>query len=116
MRRFTQSLIICSAILLAAGSLFGGVPFRSLPFSGMLVDEFGWPYESNLNVELHAQGIRVLSKSITPAQGRDYNFLIRIPYDSGIGDSYTKDAISPGDFVSVKITSVVTGAILVNTN
>jgi hypothetical protein len=94
-----------------------GVPLPFITFYGMLVDEFGWPYQANVNVELSANGVKIYSKSITLAQGQDYNFLFRAPYDSGgAGGTYTTDAIAPGDKLTVKIVTTDTQTVLINTN
>jgi hypothetical protein len=81
------------------------------------VDEFGWPYESNVRIDVFSGGDQIFTKAIAPARGRDYNFLVRIPYDSGTStNTYTSDAILPGELVNVKIVALDTGSVLVNTN
>lgn len=92
-------------------------PVPSVTFYGMLVDEFGWPYEMNVRVEIHAQGESIFEKSIAPAQGRDYNFLIRIPYDSGTSPNvYSPNALVNGEVVDLKIIALESRAILIQTN
>ncbi len=94
-----------------------GVPMPSITFYGMLVDEFGWPYESNVRFDIQSLGKSIYSRSITPAQGVDYNFLVRVPYDSGTGTAaYSANALLPGADISVKVVALATGSVLINTN
>lgn len=109
--------ILIGAAMICARREHAGAPLPSLVFYGMLIDEFGWPYESNVSIEVHSKGQSVFARSIAPARGRDYNFLVRIPYDSGTGtNAYAGAAISPGENISLKIVALETGAILINTN
>ena len=117
MRRLLRFTNIFVALALIAASARAGAPLPSLTFYGMLVDEFGWPYETNVKVELQSAGVPIFTRSLAPARGRDYNFLVRIPYDSGTtGDSYSQSAVSPNQNVALKISSIVTGSVLINTN
>jgi len=117
MRHFISCGTILAALIFLAAPDRAGAPMPSLTFYGLLVDEFGWPYETNVRVDIFSAGDQIFSKSIAPARGRDYNFLVRIPYDSGTtATSYTSDAIVPGELVNVKIVALDSGAVLVNTN
>lgn len=110
------------AALIAAGLLlaplgFAGLPLPSLTFYGLFLDEFGWPYSVDDYVEIRTGGRHILSHPLTSTGGRDYNFLIRIPYDSGGRTAdYSIGAISPGETVSLRLVDSRWGTVVVQTN
>lgn len=112
--RLLRSLVLGLAISLPAAA---GLPLPSLTFYGMFLDEFGWPYPSDDYVEVYAQGVKILSHTLSPALGSDYNFLVRVPYDTGgkLGD-YSPDVITPGDNVLIKLVDNGTGQTVISTN
>lgn len=106
-----------AAGLLTASSGFAGLPLPSLTFYGLFLDEFGWPYSLDDYVEIRTGGRHILSHSLTTTEGRDYNFLVRIPYDSGgrLAD-YAAGAISPGEMVSLRLVDSRSGLVVIQTN
>ncbi len=115
MRKFYR-VLIATVLLLPLLIARAGAPLPLVTFYGMLVDEFGWPYESNVRVDITSSGMKILSRILTPAQGKDYNFLFRLPYDSGGGTPYTSDAISSGQTITLSVTAIDTGSVLRTTN
>ena len=98
--------VVCAPNLLAA-------PAPSLTFYGMLVDEFGWPYVKNVTVTVSANGLVVLSKSLQPAVGKNYNFIFRIPYDTGVVE-YSSASVTAGDSIDVTLSAADTGNVLIH--
>ncbi len=94
-----------------------GLPLPSITVFGMLLDDYGWPYATDDYVEIYAQGTKILTKNLTSASGLTYNFLVRLPYDSGgqLGD-YSPDVISPGDNVQINLVDNGTGLTVASTN
>jgi hypothetical protein len=83
----------------------------------MLIDEFGWPYPADDYVEIYADGVKIMTHNLSSAVGTDYNFLVRVPYDSGgrLGD-YSPDVISPGDNVKINLVDNGAGLTVISTN
>jgi hypothetical protein len=104
-------------LLLSPIGVRAGLPLPSLTFYGLFTDEFGWPYAAGDLVEIRAEGVKILSQKLLPAAGRDYNFIARVPYDSGgrQGD-YNHDVVSPGERVTVSLVDRSTGTTVISTN
>ncbi len=107
---------IWSAAFLAVLQLHAATPMPSLIFFGTLSDEFGWPYQSDVVVDVYAEGLKIMSQEITPALGRDYTFVLRVPYGSPGGADYSPDVVTPGDNVSIKIATLDRSVTLISTN
>ncbi|HTI69172.1 MAG TPA: hypothetical protein VMF06_04370 [Candidatus Limnocylindria bacterium] len=117
MRKIAQVFcwLVVSVILTFRGT--AGLPLPSLTFYGMFLDEFGWPYSTDDYVEVYANGVRIFSHNLTSSVGKDYNFLARVPYDSGGRfEDYSPDVISPGDSVTVDLVDNGTGSTVISTN
>ena len=112
--RVLRVLVLGLAVSLPVAA---GLPLPSLTFYGMLLDEFGWPYPTDDTIEVYAQGVKILSHPLTSAVGNDYNFLLRVPYDTGgkLGD-YSPDVISPGDNVLIRLVDNGLGQAVISTN
>ena len=94
-----------------------GLPLPSLTFYGMFLDEFGWPYPGDDYVEVYAQGVKIATHTLIPAVGNEYNFLLRVPYDTGGKlDDYSPDVISPGDNVQIRLVDNGSGQPVISTN
>ena len=117
MRKHAYSLALLALSIAATARALAGLPLPSLTFYGMFLDHYGWPYSTDDVVEVYANGVRVASKNLLPATGKDYNFLLRLPYDSGgvLGD-YSAEVISPGDDVQVRLIDTSAGQVVVSTN
>lgn len=115
--RYLSSAALLTAGLLATPVLFAGLPLPSLTFYGLFLDEFGWPYSVDDYLEVRTAGRHILSQSLTATEGRDYNFLVRIPYDSGGRSAdYSEGAISPGETVSLRLVDGRSGSVVIQTN
>lgn len=103
--------------LLLATRAIAGLPLPSITFCGLFLDSFGWPYTEGYSVEVSANGGRVVSKALLSSTGRDYNFLVRVPYDSGgIVDDYAPGVVTFGDDVQVRLIEGRTGSEVMRTN
>ena len=117
MRNLFLLLTLSGLSALTRLNLQAGLPLPSLTFFGMFLDEFGWPYPTDDYVEVYADGLKILSKNLSDATGNDYNFLVRIPYDSGGRfNDYSPDVITPGDNVTIKLIDNGTGQTVLSTN
>ncbi len=116
MRFISLFLGMLSLADLTAPSPKAAMPMPSLIFYGTLSDEFGWPYQSDVVVDVYADGLKIMSQEITPALGRDYTFVVRVPYGTPGGADYSPDVVTPGDTVSVKIASLDRSVTLISTN
>ena len=117
MRKIALLLSLFAMAAVVAPNARAGMPLPSLTFYGMFLDEFGWPYPTDDVVEIYAQNVKVLTQTLRSAVGKDYNFIARVPYDSGgkLGD-YSPDVISPGDNVAITLRDSGTGLIVLSTN
>lgn len=117
MRNIALYLSLFAAAAFVAPGARAGMPLPSLTFYGMFLDEFGWPYPADDVVEIYADNVKILSQALRSAVGKDYNFIARVPYDSGgkLGD-YSPDVISPGDNVAITLRDTGTGLIMLSTN
>ncbi|MSU03656.1 MAG: hypothetical protein EXS23_00275 [Pedosphaera sp.] len=116
MRTTARFLAILVVIFTLALPTKAWTPIPSLTFYGSLTDEFGWPYQSDVSVDIYAQGVKILSREITPAIGVDYNYLIRVPYGTPGGREYSPDVVIMGETVTVKIVDLKTSVTLITTN
>lgn len=109
---------IAFLLLLAVTSpkALAGLPLPSITFYGLFLDAYGWPYPESHLVEVHSDGQRILTRNLSSASGKDYNFLVRIPYDSGGElDDYTPGVIGFGSPVEVRLIDP-TGRRILSTN
>jgi hypothetical protein len=89
----------------------------SLTFYGLFTDEYGWPYSSDDLVEVDVDGARILSQKLGSANGRDYNYVVRVPYDSGgRGGDYNHDVVAPGERLTIRLLDRSTGKTVLSTN
>lgn len=77
-------------------------PAPLITFYGMITDEFGWPCEGAVKLVFKSSGAVVFSKDLTLARGRDYNYIVRVPYDTGVVD-YSPASIAMGDTVTAQV-------------
>lgn len=102
-------LVLALASALALSPLItpearAGLPLPSLTFYGLFLDIYGWPYPESHVVEILSDGECILTRNLSPASGKDHNFLVRIPYDSGGQlDDYTPGVMSFGGPVEVRL-------------
>lgn len=101
------------ALAPASELVLQAAPAPSLTFYGMLVDEFGWPYANNVTVTVSAGGLVVLSKSLHPAAGKNYNFIFRVPYDTGVVE-YSSASVTLGDVIDITLSAADTGKVLIH--
>lgn len=103
--------------LVVWGRTQAGLPLPSLTFYGLFTDEYGWPYSSDDTVEIDVDGVRIVSQKLGTANGRDYNYIVRVPYDSGgrRGD-YNHDVVAPGERLTIRLLDRSTGTTVVSTN
>lgn len=117
MRHLFRIAGLLAAVSAAAPIGLAGLPLPSLTFYGLFLDEFGWPYSIDDYVEVRTAGKHILSHPLVATEGRDFNFLVRIPYDSGGRSAdYSAGAISPGETVSLRLIDSRSGAVVIQTN
>jgi hypothetical protein len=103
--------------LVCWGRSQAGLPLPSLTFYGLFTDEYGWPYSTDDLVEVDVDGARILSQKLGSANGRDYNYVVRVPYDSGgRGGDYNHDVVAPGERLTIRLLDRSTGKTVVSTN
>ncbi|HTH46110.1 MAG TPA: thrombospondin type 3 repeat-containing protein [Candidatus Limnocylindria bacterium] len=117
MQTFSRLLRVLVLGLAVSLPVAAGLPLPSLTFYGLFLDEFGWPYPEDDYVEVYAEGVKIVSHTLSSSVGKDYNFILRVPYDTGgkLGD-YSPDVISPGDNVTVNLVDNGTGQTVITTN
>ncbi len=93
-----------------------GLPVPSITFYGLFLDTYGWPYPEDHVIEIRSEGRRILSRNLLSAAGKDYNFIVRIPYDSGGElDNYSAGTVGFGSDFDVRVTDPA-GRTIVSTN
>ena len=112
MRLLSYSLAGLLALTPASLVRVLAAPAPSLTFYGMLTDEFGWPYADNVKVTVTANGLVVLSQPLQPATGRNYNFIFRLPYDTGVVD-YSSASVTAGDVITITVAAADSGKVLI---
>ncbi len=98
---------------LAGGSWLRAAPAPLVTFYGMISDEFGWPYSGGVNITVSANGLIVLNKNVQTAVGRNYNYIFRMPYDTGVVE-YSLSSVTLGDTIEVVVTALATSTVLVD--
>jgi hypothetical protein len=110
------ALLLLALAVPVAHRASAGLPLPSITFYGLFLDIYGWPYPEGHVVEIRSEGQRVASRSLSSAAGKDYNFIVRLPYDSGGElDDYAAGTLGFGSDVEVRVTDPA-GRTILSTN
>jgi hypothetical protein len=98
-----SALIVCMCALNGAHA---AVPLPGFVLIGQVLDEYGWPYAANANVEVT---VRVAGRVCGRAAVRDslapgVNYVIDVSLDDGTGGVYSPSAAREGDQLDIRVT------------